>query len=169
MRKRVRGESQHLCQLVAELGIHSISIERAQNARTTAAVERSSLARSKTRRGTGAWAQTSRGGGKGKREGAGLGREDKEIVGAGGRGSGGCAKRSEWRGSQWKGEREGRGWSVGPRPRKRKGEARGGLGLTGREQGEEGNSLFFFKQIFKCIYNLNFEQIFFYRNSHITK
>ena len=40
--------------------------------------------RSKTRRGTGAWAQTSQGGGKGKREGAGLGREEKEVVGAGG-------------------------------------------------------------------------------------
>jgi len=124
MRKRVRGESQHLCQLVAELGIHSISIERAQNARTTAAVERSSLARSKTRRGTGAWAQTSRGGGKGKREGAGLGREDKEIVGAGGAAR--AVALSEVSGEEVSGKERGR-------------EEGGRLGLgPGRERGRRG-------------------------------
>ena len=63
---------------------------------------------------------------------------------------------------------ERRGQPDGPGPKRKKGEARGGLG---QQAEKEGNMISFliFKPIFKCFYKLNFEQISFCLNSHITK
>ena len=63
---------------------------------------------------------------------------------------------------------EKRGQPDGPRPKRRKGKARGGLGQQAEKKGNK-VSFLFFEPIFKCFYNLNFEQISFCLNSHITK
>jgi hypothetical protein len=58
-------------------------------------------------------------------------------------------------------EGEGRGWPTGPRPRK--GERGSGGGWAKKAERRRGGFLFLFQTNFKCIYNLNFEQIFFYK------
>ena len=89
-------------------------------------------------------------------------------------GSGGAARR--FQGERW----ENRGWAVGGEgadrwapsidEREREGGRRGWLaGPTWPKVRGERRFFFIFQLIFKGIFNLNFEQIFLLRNSHITK